>query len=688
VELTQKQIDEQAEALATFAAIQAAVRDERLQCLKDRRFYSIAGAQWEGPLQDQFASKPRFEVNKIHLAIIRIINEYRNNRITCDFLSRSGDEDLADDLTALFRADEQDSNAQEAYDNAFEEAVGGGIGAWRLRARYEDDEDPFNDYQRIAWEPIFDADSCVFFGLNCKRQDKADAKECFVLTPMARQAYINEYNDDPATWPQEITQSYFDWATPDVVYVAEHYKIKERWETAYQYVGVDSKKRIYTKTDFENDPDLQRRIEAMGSRRVGEKQFKTREVHKYIRSGGRLLEDCGVIAGKCIPVIMTFGKRWVVDNVERCMGQVRLPMDAQRLSNMQKSLLAELSALTPMQKPILHPEEVAGHQVMWAEDNVKNNPYLLRNPLTDANGQPVYGAPIQYTQPAQIPPSLAALVQLTDQDMRDLLGNAEQGDKMVSNIASKTVEMIQERLDMQTYIYVSNFAKALKRCGEVWLSMAKDLYTDEGRKMKTVAADGAMGSIELLEPLKDKGGAVRKRLDMSTAMMDVVTDIGPTSQSKRQATVRSLTNMLAMTADPETQTVLTATIMANIEGEGTKDLADFYRRKLIKMGAIKPTEDEAKALAAEPKQPDPNAVFLQAAAEEATAKASQARATVVKTIADSELSRAKTVETLANVDIDSQDHAMRMASELGGMVLDQAAMPGSGAVVEAPSTQR
>ena len=63
-----------------FDSIQSAIKNERMQCLEDRRFYSIAGAQWEGPLGEQFENKPKFEVNKIHLAVIRIINEYRNNR--------------------------------------------------------------------------------------------------------------------------------------------------------------------------------------------------------------------------------------------------------------------------------------------------------------------------------------------------------------------------------------------------------------------------------------------------------------------------------------------------------------------------------------------------------------------------------------------------------------------------------
>ena len=42
-----------AEAMAQFDRIQTALKDERQQCLQDRRFYSIAGAQWEGPIGEQ-----------------------------------------------------------------------------------------------------------------------------------------------------------------------------------------------------------------------------------------------------------------------------------------------------------------------------------------------------------------------------------------------------------------------------------------------------------------------------------------------------------------------------------------------------------------------------------------------------------------------------------------------------------
>jgi hypothetical protein len=162
--------------------------------------------------------------------------------------------------------------------------------------------------------------------------------------------------------------------------------------------------------------------------------------------------------------------------------------------------------------------------------------------------------------------------------------------------------------------------------------------------------------------------------DLSSATFDVVAEVGPSSTSKREATVRALTGMLQITADPETQQVITAMAMMNMEGEGISDANAYFRKKLLRMGVVKPTDDEAQELMAEMQgQPqDPNAMYLQAAAEEATAKAAQARATTVKTIADAELSRAKTVETLSNVDMDSQDHALNLAEQIGGFVQEQA----------------
>jgi len=585
---------------------------------------------------------------------------------------------------ALFRADEEDSGADEAYDNAFEEAVGGGFGAFRVRAVYEDEYDEENEKQRIRIEPIYDADSTVFWDLDAKRQDKSDGRLCYVLTAMTPDAYKEQWNDDPATWPKEIEQVEFDWATPDVVYVAEVYRVEEASELIRIFQTIDGQEERYSERDFEEDPELEAMLGAVGTIEVRQRRVKRRKVRKYIMSGSRVLEDSGYIAGDQIPIVPVYGKRWFIDNVERCMGHVRLAKDAQRLKNMQLSKLGEISALSTVEKPIFTPEQVAGHEIMWSEDNLRNYPYLLLNTVTDANGGEVLSGPVGYTKPPQIPPALAGLLQITEQDMNDLLGKPDAAEEVVSNISGKAVELIQQRLDMQTFIYMSNMAKGVKRCGEIWLSMARDIYVEPGRKMKGIGSQGELSTVELGKPmLNTETGVVEYQNDLSRAKYDVTVEVGPSSQTKRQATVRALIGMIQLATDPETQQVLTSMAMMNMEGEGIADVRKYFRNRLIKMGVIQPTEQEAEKILQEMQamqQPDPQAIYLQAAAEEAAAKAQKAQADTAYALARTEETRAKTIETLAGIQQSERSNVVNTAKTLQSVIAPEMRQPPSRAM--------
>jgi hypothetical protein len=669
-----------------FDKIQCAVRDVRIQCLSDRRFYSIAGAQWEGPAGEAFANKPRFEFNKTHLAVLRVVNEYRNNRITVDFIPKDGSDadELADTCQGLFRADEQDSGAQEAYDNCFEEGTSGGMGAIRLRARYEDEDDDEDDRQRIAIEPIYEADTCVFFSLDGKRYDKADAKRCYVLNAMAPADYTDQYGDDPASWPKDISQSEFDWCASDVVWVAEVYEVEEQSQLVHFFRGIalsDDEPNEMRLTDDElQEPGKLDELKATGFREVRQKRIKVKKVRKWIMNGARILSDEGYIAGNCIPIIPFYGKRWFVDGVERCQGHVRLARDAQTLDNMIKSWLAEMAMRFDIEKPVVTPEMIAGHATMWANDVIDKNPYLLLNgvidPVTQQSSIPV----LQYTKAPNLPPVMAALAQLASDALEDMLGNQEAGEQLQPNQSGKAVELIQQRLDMQVFIYIDNFKKSVKRMGEVWMSMAKDLLVEPGRKMKTIDNADQAGTAELLKPMVNKEtGATYLSNDMSTAKFDVVPDVGPSSSSRRAATVRALTGVLGMTGDPQAQSILTAMIMMNLEGEGMGDVRGYYRKLLVTKGVIQPTEDEKQELMAEQQQaasapPDANTQFLQASAQKAMADAQQSQAKTGLISAQIEQTRADAMVKVASIGQAQQAHTLSVVEHLDGAALAQQQM--------------
>lgn len=658
-----------------FGDIVKAEEDERSQALEDRRFYSIASAQWEGSLGQQFENRPKLELNKIHLSVIRIFNEYRNNRISVNFVDKSDDVDeaLADTCDGLLRADEQDSGAEEAYDNGFEEGVGGGMGAWRLRAEYEDEYDEDNDKQRIRIEPIYDADKTVFFDLGAKKQDKSDAKKCFVITPMTPKEYEEKYGENASEWPDfDFSWNGFDWYEPDTVRVAEVYIVEETKRRVEFWQDVAGNEQKYTEDEFEQDPALKARLEAVGSEMVRVKRVKSRRVHKYIMSGSRVLSDEGYIAGKCIPIVPFYGKRWFVDGIERFMGHVRLAKDAQRLLNMQMSKLAELSASSMNQKPIFTSEQIAGHEQIWADDAIENYPYLTVNSIVDpVSGQSVPAGPVGSTVPPAVPPAMAALLQLVGEDLSDILGSQENGDEIVSNISSDAVQMVQSRLDMQTFIYMSNMAKAKKRTGEIWLSMASDLFVEPGRKMKSVNSSGENEIVSLMsDPEMDpETGDITYKNDLSRAQFDVSSDVGPSSSSRRGAAVRALTQMIGMTSDPEAQQVLSMMALMNMEGEGVKDARVYARKKLIALGAVKPTQQEIEEIQQvqaeqQPQQPDPNAMLLMAEAQKSAAEAQKVQNDAALTDAKIGETRADTIAKLAAVERQDRAQAMDAAEKL------------------------
>lgn len=648
---------------------------ERRQSLEDREFYLVAGKQWAGSLGDQFENKPRFEFNKVHLSVIRLFNEYRNNPIAVDFVAKdeAQNDELSDACDMMLRADEQDSNAEEAYDNAFEEATAGGYGGYRLCAKYEDDGDEENERQRIHIMPIFEADQCLYFDVNAKRQDKADAERAWLLTSMHPETYKEKYGKDISSVDKRAADG-FSWESSEVVYIAEYYEIEDQGYTVFDYESLTGETKRFTEDDFEDDDgdeeeegkaNLRQELENTGWTLKRTRKITRKRVHKYIHDGAEILEDCGFIAGECIPLIPQYGKRAYVNGVERFSGHVRLAKDPQRLKNMQISKLAEYAAMSSMEKPILTPEQVAGHVHMWQDDNIQQYPFLLINPIEDASGQKLPAGPVAYTKPPTIPPAMSALLQGTEFDLKEILGSAQLGEKMEANQSGKAVELIQNKIDMQAFIYTSNAAKARKRGAEVWLSMAKELYAEKGRKIRGLTKENKPQAIELGREILQEGKVIAE-VDMARAKLDVATTVGPASSSRKAATVRALSNTAMIVQDPNERAAIIGTMMLNMEGEGLQDLREYYRKRMVQIGAAKPTDDDKREAeeAKKTAQPDPNAELVKAAAQREAAEAANAEADALLKVEKMVLTQAQTIETLSKVGEMEQAQAIQAMEAL------------------------
>jgi len=657
VDPEQSEADEELLALARdqFDEITMACQEERALALRDRRFATIAGAQWEGNWQQQFQNSIMVEVNKTAQGVEKIIADYRSNRMIVDFraVDKDASEQTAETLNGMFRADFYRSNGQQATDCAFEEAVLGGIGAWRLTNKYEDDYDPENDYQRICLEAIPDADQSVFWDPNAKLYDKSDAKYCFVITAMAQEAFAKQYGEDRiCDWPQEILKVYYDWYTPDIVTVARYYWYEDKpgLLRIFKNKASGEEKRIWA-SDLGKSEWTQMLIDGWAQDRT--RKAKRRQVMSCVMSGCEVLEKAVKIAGTEIPVVPVYGKRWFIDNMERSRGHVRMAVDPQRIYNGQISKLVETVAVSPIERPIYTPEQVAGREQGLAEANINRSPYDLINPLLNPDGQSFAAlGPVGYNKPPSLAPNLAALIQISSNDIGELTNAGDGADEAKANISAEAMDIAATRTDAKTFTYMDNMRQSMQRCGEIWLGMARDIYVEDGREVETMDESGADGTATLAEPFMDEQGQFQIRNDLAAGKYKVISDVTEATTTRRDKTVKTLVNIGTITApvDPNLSSLCFSTAIINMDGEGMTDLQEYIRAKLVQEGAVKPNEQEKKQIEAaqqQPQPPDPATVLAQAEAALKGAQAQKAQADAGKSVADTTLSRAKAVETLA-----------------------------------------
>lgn len=610
-----------ARALRRFDAASQGQMEIRAHSLLCRRFISIPGAMWEGPWGEQFENSIKVEIDKLSKGVDKIVQDYRENRIVPDFrpAGNEADQDTADTLDGIHRADSYHFNAQQARDNAFEEAAAGGFGAYRLCNDYSDPYDKDSDEQRI--NPgliIVDADQRVFFDPNSKLYDKSDARFAFVLTADSRESFEEDWPGAAVDWPENKLVANYDWFTPEVVIKAEYYQVEEKDEKLliFSHALTGEEQRIWAE-DLDEEEIAE--LEIQGWRR-SEKKRKRKRVRKYVMSGAEVLEDCGHIAGSEIPIVPVYGKRWFVENQERFRGHVSKLMDAQRIYNGRVSKLAEIDALAPREKPIFGASQMPPNlAAQWSRQEQERHPYALVEPLIDpVTGQIISAGPIGKVEPPQLQPVTAALLQIAG---NDLASESEDGaDEVVANTSAEAMDIAATRIDAKSSIYLDNMRQSVKREGEIYLSMAADCYWEPGRKVETMSEDGDDGEATLHESYTDHGGVFKIRNDFTRGRYKVIADVTEATATRRDKTVKQMLGLAqvaiqAQDIEGAQAALMTATL--NMDGEGLTDFQRWQRKRALSLGLVEPNEEElaqmqAAAEAEGQQPPDPALILAEA----------------------------------------------------------------------------
>jgi hypothetical protein len=601
--------------------------EQRRLSLAARRFVAIAGAQWEGDWADPYENAIKLEINKVGRGLEKIQRDYNDNRIVPDFrpAGGKGDNDSADTLDGMHRADSYCYKSQQARDNAFQEASAGGFGAYRLTTQWADPYDKDSDEQRI--NPgliIVDADQRVFFDPDSKLYDKSDAKYAFVLTAQSRASFKEEYEGSASSWDDVKTVHSFDWFTPDTVIKAEYYEVEEKNDQLLIFtMTLSGEEQRWWKSEIE--PEEVQALKDKGwsmKTRSGQR----RRVFKAVMSGQEIIRDKAYISGDCIPIVPVYGKRYYVDGIERFAGHVQDKMDAQKLYNALVSRLAETSAQSPRELPIFASSQMQspGLKELWANMVIERHPYALCDPLIDpSSGQVLSTGPIGTIPAASVSAADAALIQLAAADIAE--DQQDGSDEVKANTSEAAMEFAATRVDARSGIYLDNMRQSVQREGEIYLSMCADVYWEPGREVETMTEDGDDGIAKLQEPYTEKTtGKSLTRNDFSRGRYKVVVAVTEATATRRDKTVKSMgkiAEIATQAGDTELGQVALLTGIMNMDGEGMQDLQDYTRKKLIGMGVVQPSEEEQQAMDAAQQAAGPDPAALLAEAQTAALKA-------------------------------------------------------------------
>lgn len=675
-------------ALCNFDNAWSATQDMREQIIEAQRFVRVSGAQWEGSTnagysfdEGRFEHYPRFELNKIARECDRIIGEYRQNRISVRFRPKDGQasEALAEKMNGKFRADYQETSGGEACDNAFDDAVTGGFGCWRMCADYEDEMDPSNEQRRISLLPVYDPATCVFFDQDSKQYDRSDAMWAMEMFSMTPKAFEAEYPESTAaSLPKDDSGTQYDWSTPDAIYVARYYEVRiEKVKISAWRNPITGATAIY---DEDQIADIEDELKDGEFEMLGEREVKKRRVYCGLMSGAEWLEEPKRIPGEHIPLIPVYGRRSFVDNQERIEGHAAKAMDAQRLENLMVSMIADNATQAggdgiPVVDVDMIPGPLSDH---WAERNKKRPAYLPMVSLKNKNGDITAAAEVSsYTPPTQMPPALAGLLQYTGTAIQQITG-ASQLENMPSNIATDTVDSIFNRMDTQSYIYMDNMAKSMRRAGVVWLSMAREVYGSD-TPMRIVNEDGSDDVALMNGAVIDRQTGEEVALnDLSQGNYEVTVDVGQSFSTRRDATVKSLLSMLAL-IPPGTpkHDLVSSMILDNMDGEGIDDLKEYNRNQLLLSGVIKPRTPEEKQMVAQAQaqqqnQPSPDMVTALANQQLAVAENKKAdnqamslQIEAAKVITQDKLADAKIAEIFNSMNLDQRKEFRELMAQQG-----------------------
>ena len=574
--------------------------DRNMLSQDDYEFATVTGAMWKGAYAEQFKNKPKPEINKIFSSINRVLGQKQRMEMNAKIISNSDDatDEGADILQGRWRNDFQAGNGSEAINNADQEAFFGGFGAFKLIAKYEDEENPDKEKQYLCLEPVYSAASSVVFSPSVKK-DKSDSKQAWHIIRTSLKEAQEEYGNSVASVNSQM--DWFDWNTDSQkdVYLAHYYEVVEKKISEYDFGGGykvttgDGIRDNYGNKISKADLDELKEV----------KEFEvTRRKKKFVEyslmSGDRFLTKPQLMPFKRVPIIPQYGYYQVINGIEYFCGEVRKRRDPQMFLNTYHSSLMEIMSAPQVQKPEYTPEQIQAHAGSRARADIDNASFVMSDPILNPDGTINHVGPIGMQNPPEVGSGLMAAGQQLNSDLIDMGGMGQS--TLPSNAAADAVRQVNERQDDAFQPLMQNSMEAVRAACEVWIDAAKAIYFSNQRQLRVMGADGGYSQLKTMEYQLDEEGIFSPSKNSVKGNYVAQVKVGESFKSKKEAELETTLKMLqfADTNSPQGQLLMNQAIVSTT-GEGGARSREVAKYQMIDNMLIlgldpKPTNDEER----------------------------------------------------------------------------------------------
>ena len=660
--------------------------NNRVEALDDLKF--AGGDQWPVEIQNsrQLESRPFLTINKIDAYCRQIANSQRQQRprIKAHGMNTDSDEKIAQIITGICRHVEEQSDADAAYDNAFDFAVRMGWGFWRITTDYVR-PDSFDQeiYIKRIENPFM-----VYFDPNSNEPDGSDAEKCLITEVVSKEVFRKMYPDaetDAGFTPRGTGDSQSEWITKEDIRIAEYFY------TEYKHT------KLVLLSDgttvYEDEMPTQDMMLAAGIYEVSRRITVKKQIKWCKLTGMQVLEKRDW-AGKYIPVVPVYGQQLIIDSKKKKFGLTRMAKDPQRMYNFWSTALTESVALAPKAKWLLAEGQDEGHEDEWNQANIKSMP-VLRYKQTDSEGRPA-NAPTRL-QPEPPPVGITTALEGLNADLMAVVGIYDPSQLPQGNQSGKAIQGQQSQVDMTNFHYYDNLTRSIKQTGRIILDLIPHVYDSE-RCLRIIGDDGKGEIVNLNQKTQDEQGVEKILNDVTVGQYDVVMETGPGYNSKRQEAVESMVQMLGI--DPQLMQQAGDLVFRNMDFPGADIIADRLAaanplaqiddkseippqaQMMIKQGqaTIEQLQQQIQAMQMDMKygatvaeqkeqaQTQRKAMDVQARKEDAQLRTeTQAHDTIIKTETQKEIEqmKAQLAILMAQMDLRSERAAMEEAVERG-----------------------